>query len=185
MYCQLKILPEAGTELTRWEKVCSRVCWWSRYLLLTARKLWNDPKLIIRKIRSLLDLTRSEACSTINNQTTTSMGLKPGDCVQVKSKAEIHATLDDHSRCEGLGYMSGTMDRYCGGTYKVLKRVDLFFDERTQRMLRLKNTVILDRVYCEPEPHAEERFAGCKRMCFLFWKEAWLKRAEPRENVEV
>ena len=106
------------------------------------------------------------------------LGLSPGDSVRIKSREEILATLDEEGRCEGLGYMSSEQDRYCGGTYKVLKRVELFFDERTQKMLKVKNTVLLDKVYCEPELHGDPRIAGCQRMCFLFWKEAWLERVD-------
>ena len=185
MCCQLKILPEAGTKLTAWERLFSRVCWWIQYLRLTTRKLWDDPLLIVRKMRRFLGLVSRKPLCVTNDLTTYCLGLESGDPVRVKSKAGIRATLDDHGRCEGLGYMAGTMDRYCDGIYTVLKRVDLFFDERTQRMLKLKNTVILDRVYCEPAPHGEERFAGCKRMCFLFWKEAWLERVDRHDNAEV
>jgi hypothetical protein len=97
----------------------------------------------------------------------------------VKPLAEIRATLDSHNRYEGLHYTSATMDRYCGGTYTVLTRVDRFFDERSRRILKLKNTVLLDRVYCQPAPDLDDRIAGCKRMCFCFWKEAWLERVGP------
>jgi hypothetical protein len=101
----------------------------------------------------------------------------------VKLLAEIRATLDGRNRYEGLHYTSATMDRYCGGTYTVLTRVDRFFDERSRRMLKLKNTVLLDRVYCQPAPDLEDRIAGCKRMCFCFWKEAWLERVGPGANA--
>ncbi|MFC1634596.1 hypothetical protein ACFL5Z_07110 [Planctomycetota bacterium] len=141
--------------------------------------------MVVRKVRRVLGLARRKVHSGANDPTRCCLGLEPGDRVRVKSEARIRATLDNHSRCEGLGYMAGTMDRYCGSTYTVLKRVDLFFDERTQQMLKLKNTVILDRVYCEPAPYTEEHFAGCKRMCFLFWEEAWLERVEPHEDANV
>ena len=184
MCCQLKVLPNAGTELTRCEKLCFRVFSWSQYPIIKMRKCWNDPMLIVRKMRRVLGLASHKARFVVNDPTMYCLGLEPGDRVRVKSKTKIRATLDDHNRCEGLGYMAGTMDRYCGGTYTVLKRVDLFFDERTRRLLKLRNTVILDRVYCEPTQHGEGRFAGCMRMCFVFWKEAWLERVDPHENVD-
>ena len=49
--------------------------------------------------------------------------------------------------------------------------------ECTRRMLRIRNTVILDEVYCEPPADGSDDYAGCHRTCFLFWKEAWLERA--------
>jgi hypothetical protein len=45
-------------------------------------------------------------------------------------------------------------------------------------MLKLRDVVILDGVYCESEGSSNEAWAGCDRTCFLFWKEAWLERAE-------
>jgi len=157
------------------------MCKWIHYLLVTARKLWDDPLLAARKARHVLGLAGPESSLETDDPVRHHLGLQSGNIVRVKPMAKIRATLDSHGKCEGLGYMSVVMDLYCGGTYTVLKRVDRFFDERTQRMLKLNNVVILDRVYCEPEPHAEEGFAGCKRMCFLFWKEAWLKRMGPDE----
>ena len=178
MRCQLKGLPLAGRKLTWWEKAWSRVRKWIHYVKLGVHKVWNNPRLLIRKIRRIIGLPEREDRPSASDSARHVLGVQPGDYVRVKSSAGIRATLDDHSCYEGLGYMGAIMDRYCGGVYQVLKRVDRFFDERTQRMLKLKNTVILDRVYCEPEPDGEERIAGCNRMCFLFWKEAWLERLD-------
>ncbi len=184
MWCQLEVLPGAGRRLMVWETIRSHARKRVHYGRQVAHKLWNDPTLIVRKLRSVLGRPEREVCSAARDSAQCCLRLEPGDCVRVKPRAQIDATLDEHGRCEGLGYMAGCMDRYCGGTYRVLKRVDVFFDERTQRMLKLKNTVLLDRVYCEPEPNREERFAGCQRMCFLFWKEAWLERADPQANAD-
>lgn len=180
MSCQLRFLPAAGT--TRSQRLYMNLCQKVHYLLVTARRLWDDPMLLLHKARRVLGLATRRVASKTDDPARLPLGLQPGDQVRVKLAAEIRATLDGHSCYEGMHYTSATMDRYCGGTYTVLKRVDRFFDERTQRMLKLKNTVILDRVYCEPEPHTEERIAGCKRMCFLFWKEAWLERVGQDER---
>jgi hypothetical protein len=185
MRCQLQVLPAAGTEFTYLEKLHMRLCQRVHYLLVTLHKLWDNPKLVLHKAQRVLGLARRRIASPSGDPVALPLGLQPGERVRVKPGADIRATLDGHGRYEGLGYMSATMDRYCGGTYTVLRRVDRFFDERTQRMLKLKNTVILDEVYCEPEPQAEERIAGCNRMCFLFWKEAWLERigSDPRSDA--
>jgi hypothetical protein len=143
-----------------------------QYVLATSRRLWNDPTLVARKARRMLGIASPRVASKPLDPT----GLQPGDRVRVKSLAEIQATLDSHGRYEGLFYTSATMDRYCGGTYTVLTRVDRFFDERSRRMLRMKNTVLLEGVYCQPAPDLDDRIAGCKRTCFLFWKEVWLQR---------
>jgi len=181
MWCQLKALPQAGRELTAREKVRSRARQRAHYIRHVARKLWGDPMLALVKLRGTFGLVERESPSETRDSAESYLGLEPGDYARVKPRAEILATLDEHGRCEGLGYMAAEQDRYCGGTYKVLKRVELFFDERTQKMLKVKNSVLLDKVYCEPELHGDPRIAGCQRMCFLFWKEAWLERVDPDE----
>ena len=70
----------------------------------------------------------------------------------------------------------GRMADHCGQEYVVGKRVRRFFDERTRRLLKLRNVVILDGVYCEPPRGDFHDYAGCDRTCFFFWKEAWLER---------
>ena len=54
-----------------------------------------------------------------------------------------------------------------------------FFDERTRRMLRLRDVVILDEAICAPPLEGAHDYAGCDRTCFFFWKEAWLERIPP------
>lgn len=126
------------------------LCQTSHYLLATSRRLWNDPTLALRKARRVLGMAQPRVASKTHDPTGLSLRLQPGQQVRVKLPAEIRATLDAHNRYEGLHYTSVTMDRYCGGTYTVLTRVDRFFDERSRRILKLKNTVLLDRVYCQP-----------------------------------
>jgi hypothetical protein len=181
MRCQLRVLPVAGT--TRLERLLMGLCYTGCYLVGTSRRVWNDPSLVLRKVRRVLGVSRPGAASKTHDPTGLPVGLQPGDQVRVKPLAEIRATLDSHGRYEGMFYTSATMDRYCGGTYTVVTRVDRFFDERSRRMLKLKNTVLLDRVYCQPAPDLNDRIAGCKRTCFLFWKEAWLERVGPGANA--
>lgn len=178
MECQLRVLPQAGRKLTVWEKVRSRARQRAHYIRHVARKLRGNPMLVLGKLRGILGGAERETPSGTRDSVESYLGLEAGDYARVKPRDEILDTLDEHGRCEGLGYMAAEQDRYCGGTYKVLKRVELFFDERTQKMLKVKNTVLLDKVYCEPELHGDPRIAGCQRMCFLFWKESWLERAD-------
>lgn len=177
MWCQLRVLPIVGT--TWLERLEMGLCYTGRSVLATSRRLLNDPALVMRKFRRVLGISRPRATSGTQVAATQAMGLQPGDRVRVKSLAEIQATLDSHGRYEGMHYVPATMDRYCGGTYTVVTRVERFYDERSRRMLRMKNTVLLDRVYCQPSPDLDDRIAGCKRTCFCFWKEAWLERVTP------
>jgi hypothetical protein len=46
--------------------------------------------------------------------------------------------------------------------------------EHTGEFRRMKNTVLLDGVLCDGWGGA------CDRSCFFFWREAWLKRVDPK-----
>jgi hypothetical protein len=98
-----------------------------------------------------------------------SLSLQPGELVEVLSFEEIRKTLDHRDKSKGLTFMP-EMRRYCGRRFKVLKRVDKYIVEG-KGMIRLKNTVILDGVFCNGEFHG-----GCDRTCFCLWREAWIKR---------
>ncbi len=181
MRCQVRVLPVAGA--TSLERLWMGLCYAGRWLLATSRRLLDNPTLVVRKARRVLGIARPKAAATVRNSIGLPAALQPGEKVRVKLPADIRATLDARNRYEGLYYTAATMDRYCGGTYTVLTRVDRFFDERSRRILRLKNTVLLDKVYCQPEPDMDNCIAGCKRMCFCFWKEAWLERVGPDANA--
>ena len=99
------------------------------------------------------------------------LGLQPGEIVEIKSKEEIFATLDDE---DGTGRLSfdTEMLKYCGRRAKVLRRVERIIDEKTGRMLRIKRaTVILDGVICTGDYHR-----CCPRAVYPYWCEVWLKR---------
>ena len=98
------------------------------------------------------------------------LGLQAGDWVEVKSEEEIRATLDASGKHRGLGFMPVEMRAHCGRRYRVFKRVEKILLEESRQNRKLKNTVILEGVHCQG--------AGldCDRACFMFWREAWLKR---------
>lgn len=102
------------------------------------------------------------------------LNLQPGEWVQVKTEAEIRATLDARGKTRGLLF-TGDMTEYAGKRFRVFKRVENLFLEESKQHRKLKNTVILESSYCHG------RTFNCDRSCFLFWKEAWLRRAEPGE----
>ena len=106
-----------------------------------------------------------------------SAALRPGDLVEVKPVEMILATLDAHRRHKGLRWMTG-MRRFCGGRYRVFKRVDRIMLETDGRIRRMKGTVLLEGVVCDGK-----EFGGCDRSCFHFWREAWLQRVPHNEEV--
>ena len=104
---------------------------------------------------------------------TIEIGLQPGEFVQVRSKDEILKTLDHRSRNRGLLFDS-EMVRYCGNSFRVLKRVNQIVDERTGKMMTMKSPcIILDGVACVSEFHQ-----FCPRAIYHYWREAWLQRVE-------
>jgi hypothetical protein len=94
--------------------------------------------------------------------------LMPGDIVEVRSVAEILATLDQNGALENLPFMPEMRD-FCGRQFRVSRRAfKTCVDDREMR--RLDDTVFLEEVRCNGASHA-----GCDRGCLIFWKTAWLK----------
>ncbi|HKV62638.1 MAG TPA: hypothetical protein VJO16_12035 [Candidatus Acidoferrum sp.] len=99
------------------------------------------------------------------------LSLKPGEFVQVKSRQEIFATLDKRNRNRGLLF-DAEMLKYCGGTFRVLKRVNQIVDEKNGKMLRMKSScIILDGSACAADYHKL-----CPRAIYHYWREGWLRR---------
>jgi hypothetical protein len=108
------------------------------------------------------------------------LDLQPGELVQVRSAAEIEATLDDRGFNRGLSF-DREMLPYCGQTLRVKDRVDRIIDEANGRMLRIpKDCIILEGSVCSGECSTGRWF--CPREIYPFWREAWLRRVEDRAN---
>jgi hypothetical protein len=96
--------------------------------------------------------------------------LLPGDLVEVRSEAEIMATLDEKGTLHNLPFMP-EMLKFCGKTFRVAARAfKTCVDD--QEMRQLENTVFLEEARCDGSSHG-----GCGRACLIFWNEAWLKRS--------
>ena len=99
------------------------------------------------------------------------LDLQPGEFVQVRSKEEIIATLDKQNRNRGL-WFDVEMVPYCGGTFRVLRRVNHIIDEKTGKMLNMKYPcIVLEGVVCQADFHRL-----CPRAIYAYWRENWLKR---------
>jgi len=104
-----------------------------------------------------------------------SLGLQPGEIVEIKSREEIFATLDEEDKTQGLRFDS-EMLKYCGRRARVLRRIEKIIDEKTGRMLTIKrDCVILEGVICAGEYHR-----SCPRAIYPYWREAWLRRVDDR-----
>ena len=104
------------------------------------------------------------------------LDLQPGELVRIKSKQEIMRTIDRDRLNRGLGFEE-EMARSCGRTARVLRRVERCIDEKTGKMLSMKNPcIVLEGVVCEGVYHA-----NCPREFLPFWREIWLERVEGGE----
>jgi hypothetical protein len=175
MDCQLESLPAAGNEPSPGEGLRWRAHHALLRLARRTRRAAAEPRLLLEKAHLVARQERPSLRGGPNPVVPAPLRLAPGERVRVKPLEAILATLDEVGDCEGLGFMP-VQAWFCGKEFAVRRRVERFFDERTRRMLRIRNTVILDGVYCEPPVGGDDDYSGCQRSCFLFWKEAWLER---------
>jgi hypothetical protein len=171
-YCQATELMAAATRLPWWD-----VRQYARALLLGEMSpgkllgmigLMGYNKLAVavgRKPYQMLRGTHQQAAHE-------SLNLQPGEWVEVKSRAEVEATLDASGKHRGLAFVPD-MTRHCGRRYRVARRVDRMIVEWTGQMRDLKDTVALEGVTCRGMVQR-----ACPRNCFHLWREAWLKRVE-------
>jgi hypothetical protein len=129
------------------------------------------PGLVFRKLQKWCG--RGPGNAVVGRQEKTqsaSLGLQPGELVEVKSREEIEATLDALGRNRGLGF-GGEMLQYCGRQFRVAHRVERLIVEWTGQMRQVGNTVALEGVTCQGRA-----MRGCPRSCYQLWREIWLKR---------
>jgi hypothetical protein len=99
------------------------------------------------------------------------LDLQPGELVRVKTREAILATLDENLLNRGMGF-DAEMSRYCGRTAVVQARVDRCLDERTGRLMTMKNPcIILEKTVC-----SGAYTSVCPREYVPFWREIWLER---------
>jgi hypothetical protein len=98
--------------------------------------------------------------------------LRAGEWVEVRSKQEILATLDPQGRLDGMHFMP-EMFQYCGRRFQVFKRAHKTCDVINVTGRSIEAAVHLEDVRCDGGGHG-----GCQAACMIFWKEAWLRRAD-------
>jgi hypothetical protein len=105
---------------------------------------------------------------------TTTLDLRVGDVVEIRSEAEILATLDANGELDNLPFMA-EMLQYCGKRLTVGKVAHKACDTLSLGgMRKMENAVHLDNVRCGGEAHG-----GCQAACLIYWKHAWLRKVEP------
>lgn len=100
-----------------------------------------------------------------------SLGLRPGERVEVRSREEVLATLDKDGCLERMPFMP-EMLAFCGRRMRVLRRAEKSCDTVLEGgSRRVYDTVHLEGARCDGSAHG-----GCQAMCLIWWREAWLKR---------
>jgi hypothetical protein len=177
-YCQATAIPEFGQLLPPWDvrQYVRDVKSGNVNLLELLRGLAAASA---RKIRfSLIDRWRSQlpAARTPSSHPE----FDPGDMVEVRSEAEIEATLDRRDRNRGLSFTPEMRD-LCGRRFRVARRVHKIIDERTGKMVQLAGgCLILEGAICRGDRH---RF--CPRMAHLYWRDIWLRGVHAKAPATV
>lgn len=164
MSCQIKYINEIGIKNSFFNNLKQNIINILRptksYLIFIKRKINNHLKLnrkVVPQVATIL----------------------PGDIVEVLKKEEIKSILNEWRKYNGCAFMDQMYD-FCGKKYKVMKKIDHFYDEKKQRIVNCKDIVLLEGVTCNGKRTLYK--AKCDRNCFLFWHTAWLKKIDNREE---
>jgi hypothetical protein len=173
-YCQATELREATTRLP----------WWyprqyARALIMREATFRQLVGVLAASARRRMRRLRHPTSGNHNQGAVrpVSLGLQPGDLVEVRRRAEIEATLDGDGKNRGLLF-TPEMSQYCGGRFRVLRRVERMIVEWTGEMRSVRDTVTLEDVTCRGIIGAM-----CPRKCHHLWREAWLKRLGDLRSV--
>lgn len=173
--CQATELPGAGARLEWWEpgqyfrELTTRNIGLGTFLKAMAISWFNA----IQRWRGGLPYPYVEGF--IEGKTPdVRLDLEPGEFVRVRSIDEIRSTLSVHQRNRGL-WFDVEMVPYCGGEYRVQRRVNRIIDERTGRIMTWPgDCIVLDGVVCNGCLSRNRLF--CTRAITPYWREIWLER---------
>lgn len=126
----------------------------------------------------LIRRSKRSAAPTLECDARAPLRLRRGEWVQVRSEAEILATLDANGALDALPFMP-EMRQFCGRRFRVRARADRTSMARLW-MRAMDDAVHLEDVRCDGGAHA-----GCSRGCAMFWKEAWLERADTQDATSA
>jgi hypothetical protein len=175
--CQATELPRATVRLRRLdprpylrELTCGNVSL-GKFVRVTARAALAEP---LDRLGLVAEIPVKG--TTPSSPRTEQLGLRPGEWVQVRSAAEIERTLNDKGKNRGL-WFDREMLAFCGGTFRVRRRIDRIVDDRTGELIEMKSDcVTLEGVVCSGERSLARWF--CPRGIYPYWREGWLRRVE-------
>ena len=170
--CQSTALGDATGRLSGWNPI---------HLLrelktgeLTSRRLAQIvARGLLNKMRKLLRMREiGGLAGTLPRNPRGDLALAPNETVEVKSAAEIEATLDPTGRNQGLTF-EPDMAEFTRQRHRVEKPVRRIILEETGRMITISNTVTLKGVTCQGVCSK-----NCPRNNPMFWRESWLRRVD-------
>lgn len=154
MNCQLRLVDEIGEENT----------WCNDKLQYLMRKFRFYRKKILIRLRP----ANVQADNSLSGQGE----IRPGDIVRVLSKTGVRGTLGRNGKIRGCSFLKNQFD-FCDKEYKVYKKVNYFFDESRQQMLKSNNLFYLEGCYCDGR---SAYLKPCERNCFHYWHKNWLEK---------
>jgi hypothetical protein len=169
-YCQSTELARATSpfSLGRWQCYLHDLRTGEITLRRLAYILWRAA--LNRAWRLLRGRPYYELTGKQTQTTAAELDLQPGQWVEVRSAAEIRATLDAKGRNRGLVF-DPEMLLYCGRRYRVAASLRNIIVEETGKMAQLSNTVLLEGLTCQGVCAR-----NCPRANYFYWREIWLKR---------
>jgi hypothetical protein len=112
------------------------------------------------------------------------LDLRQGEYVRIKSQSEIEETIDRKWKNRGLSFDPEEMAPFCGDVAKVHRRVTRIVDEKTGKLLNMKQPCItLDGVICKGDVAAHR--LNCPRAIPSYWREIWLERTQPNTSSDT
>jgi len=158
--CQLKYIEEMTS-----------YSWFARFLENLRWRL----RFLKRRIVAIVE--RPSAVTTRSEETPTDISVGPpikvDNTVRVRSASEIRALLDENKRYKGCPF-SDQMYEYCEQEFKVIKQVELFYDEVKMKLCRCKDLFILDGLVCNGKKRLY--IHPCDLNCFFFWHKDFLQK---------
>ena len=195
--CQTTAIYEASDTLHWWDvrqyvrdiTSGNHSAWHMAKLLLLAgyRKLTHlgvGYRALVRGYNAFQSLRGGPAFPEIRGQIadgqptpTETLNLQPGEWVVVKTPKEIATTITVSGFNRGMRH-DPEMLKYCDKPFRVQARVSRLVHEKTGKMTTMKTPCIqLENVFCRAE--LTEHRLGCPRASSTYWREIWLKRADP------
>jgi hypothetical protein len=169
----LRQLASALTYALFWNVI--RAAWWTRTGAGRVLRWCYDG---VQALRGGVPFPRKKGTIPAGKKTPSHrLDLQPGEVVRVKPYDEILSTLDTNNKNRGMRFDAEAVP-YCGGSYRVRSRVERIVDEKTGKMIELKNdAVILEGVVCQAR-YSDRRML-CPRAICTYWREIWLERVSP------